>query len=155
METSPENPEALRLLGEALENRGDDEEAGLAFDRLRVLCHSFPRIYDRHWVLFCADRERDLDEAMELARADLELRHDVHAHDTMAWVCFKKGLQDDAEAEMDLALRRGTGDASMLSHASSIAEAAGDAERAATLSAQSRALNPYLAEGGEQGSDER
>ena len=155
VETSSENPEALRLLGEALENLGDAEGADRAFDRLRGLCHSFPRIYDRHWALFCADRGLDLDEALELARDDLQLRHDVHAHDTLAWVSFKKGLQEIAETEMDLALGLGTVDASMLQHAATITRAAGDDQRAARLSAEVRAMNPYLADAEDQASDQR
>ena len=145
-ETSPQNPEALRLLGEAREAMGDPAGAEDAFNRLHALYHSFPRIYDRHWAVFCADRGRDLDEAMRIARADLELRHDVHARDTLAWVCFKKGLVNEADDQMKQALAVGMADAPMLHHAALIARASGDRERADALAKRVRTLNPYLEE---------
>ena len=92
--TCPQNPEAIRLLGEALAEQGDAEGAKADYRRLEQLAASFPRIYDRHWVLFLADHGRDLDAALALARKDLQLRQDVLAHDTPAWVCHKKGMVD-------------------------------------------------------------
>ena len=104
----PQNPEARRLLGDAYAGMGKTREADEQFRLLRELAHSFPRIYDRHWILFLADEGRDLDEALALARKDLELRRDFGAHDALAWACFKKGLIDEAAAEMALAMARGT-----------------------------------------------
>ncbi|MEJ7639296.1 MAG: hypothetical protein WKF75_15295, partial [Singulisphaera sp.] len=109
-----------------------------------MLAHSFPRIYDRHWVLFCADTGRELDEALALARKDLELRQDVHAFDTLAWVCFKKGLQREAESTMPKALARGTQDASLFHHAGLIARAGGDRAKAEQYLTRARTLNPDL-----------
>ena len=77
MAIAPQNPEALKLIGDAHAALGQQNEAEKAYRLLKELAHSFPRIYDRHWVLFCADKGRDLDAALALARKDLELRHDV------------------------------------------------------------------------------
>ena len=140
----PQNPEILRLLGDAYAELGKAEEAEEQYRLLKELARSFPRIYDRHWVLFCADTGRELDEALALARKDLELRQDVHAFDTLAWVCFKKGLQREAEATMPKALARGTQDASLFHHAGLIARAGGDRAEAEEHLARARALNPYL-----------
>ena len=52
----PQNPEALRLLGEAHAALGQKAEAEAAYGRFAFLARSFPRIYDRHWIVFCADR---------------------------------------------------------------------------------------------------
>jgi tetratricopeptide (TPR) repeat protein len=141
----PQNPEAIRLLGEALEEQGDTEGARTEFRRLERLAASFPRIYDRHWILFCADRERDLDAALALARKDLELRQDVLAHDTLAWVCYKKGLLDEAEGEMAKALSRGLQTAQIYHHAGAIAKASGELMRAEAYFSVAKRLNPYLA----------
>ena len=146
---APQNPEALALLGEAHAARGEADDAERTYRRLEDLAHSFPRIYDRHWALFCADHGRDLDEALALARADLNLRKDVHGYDTLAWVCFKKGLQAEAEAAMKTALAHGTQEAPLLHHASQIARAGGDTARADALLARARALNPYLVQAAE------
>ncbi len=139
-----QNPEALRLVGEAYAAQGKSAEADEQYRLLEVLAHSFPRIYDRHWVLFCADNDRNLDEALTLARKDLELRHDVHGYDTLAWICFKKGLLPEASRIMEKALERGTQEAPLLHHASVIARATGDKARADELLARARDLNPYL-----------
>ena len=138
----PENPEVLRLLGDAQTARGNAEEAGRSYRRFEALAHSFPRIYDRHWALFCADQDRDLDEALAIARKDLELRQDVHAYDTLAWVCYKAGRLDEAAEIMPKALARGTQDASMYSHAGLIARARDDKGEAKAMFLQARAINP-------------
>ena len=141
---SNQNPEALRLAGEACAGLGRKQEAEAQFQALRTLAHSFPRIYDRHWALFCLDNDQDLDEAMTLARQDLGLRHDIGAHDTLAWACFKKGLLDEADREMNLALAQGTQEAGMSYHAAQIAQARGDQARAQAMRAKVEALNPYF-----------
>ena len=141
---APQNPEALRLAGEASAAMGKTREADEQFKALGDLAHSFPRIYDRHWILFCCDNNQNLDEALAMARKDLELRHDIHGHDALAWACYKKGLLDEADREMTLALSRGTLEAPLFHHAAVIAKARGDEARAASFLAKARALNPYL-----------
>src|SRR5262249_12697826 len=85
LDVCQQNPEELRLRAEALAKLGDAQGAAGQVRRLETLCRSFPRIYDRHWVMFCADEGRNLDEALDLARKDLELRKDVFAYDALAW----------------------------------------------------------------------
>ena len=142
--TCPQNPEAIRLLGEALAEQGDAEGAKADYRRLEQLAASFPRIYDRHWVLFLADHGRDLDAALALARKDLQLRQDVLAHDTPAWVCHKKGMVDEAEREMAKALSQGMKSAPLYHHAGVIAKASGDQDKAEAFFAIAKSLNPYL-----------
>ena len=146
---SAQNPEALRLVGEGYAAMGKQQEADEQYRRLETLAHSFPRIYDRHWVLFCADNDRHLDEALALARKDLELRHDIHGYDALAWACYKKGLLPEAGRMMEEALARGTQEAPLLQHAATIARALGDRGRADTLLARARVLNPYLVKASE------
>ncbi len=140
----PQNPEAIRLLGESLNELGDAKGAKAQTDRLSTLCRSFPRIYDRHWIMFLADQGRDLDEALTLARKDLELRKDVFAYDTLAWVYYKKGKFPEAEQAMAKALSQGTQTAPLYYHAGMIAKAGGDADRAETFFSVVRKLNPYF-----------
>ncbi len=148
---APQNPEALRLAGEAAAGMGKTVAANKQFQALRDLAHSFPRIYDQHWAMFCLDSDQDLDEAMTLARQDLQLRHDVHAHDTLAWACYKKGILDEADREMTHAMAQGTQEAGLYHHAALIAHARGDEARSATLMATAKRLNPYLVKNAEAG----
>jgi tetratricopeptide (TPR) repeat protein len=150
IETSPQNPEAFKILGDAYAELGRTGEAEEQYQLLERLAHSFPRIYDRHWALFCADKGRHLDDALTLARKDLELRHDLHAYDTLAWVCFKKGLQKEAEAAIEKALTQGTAEAPLFYHAAMIAQAGGDQARAGKFFARARAANPTFMKGDPQ-----
>ena len=102
-----------------------------------------PKIYDRHHAQFSAETGRDLDEALALARQDLELRHDVQGYDTLAWVCSKKGMQPEAEAAIARALARGTRRATFFYHAGMIARAADDPARARTYFTEARSINPH------------
>jgi tetratricopeptide (TPR) repeat protein len=140
---TPQNPVALNLIGNAYTALGHDQEAERHYQLLKELTHSFPRIYDRHWALFCADHGRDLDEALALARKDLELRQDVHGYDTLAWVCFQKGMLPEAESAMQKALAHGTREATLFYHAGMIARASGDPARAKDYFTRAREINPH------------
>jgi tetratricopeptide (TPR) repeat protein len=144
IEASPQNPEALRLLADAYAACGDHKEADSQDRRFRELAHSFLRIYDRHWALYCADHNQNLDEAYALAKRDLELRTDAAAYETLAWVAFKKGLQSEAESAIHSALIRKPQTASLFHHAATITQAGGDLRRAESLLNRARDLNPYL-----------
>jgi tetratricopeptide (TPR) repeat protein len=137
---APQNPEVLRLLVEAHAQLGQAEESARFEQRLESLCHSFPRIYDRHWVLFCADHGRDLDEALELARKDLTLRPDALSFDTLAWVHHKRGEQAEADSTLREAMAREPQNVTILEHAVQIAEAGNDASRAAAFRAEANAV---------------
>jgi len=147
IDASPQNPEALKILGDAYAELGRSAEADQQYHLLEHLAHSFPRIYDRHWALFCADKGSKVDDALTLARKDLELRQDVHAYDTLAWVCFKKGLQKEAVAAMEKALSQGTAEAPLLYHAAMIARADGHLARADQYLARARSINPTFMKG--------
>src|SRR6516225_8291489 len=144
VEASSQDPEALALLAEALSKLGQKEESERRIQQLNELAHSFPRIYDRHWALFCADNDRNLDEAYALARKDIELRQDAGAYETLAWAAFKKGLAAEADAALRKALERPPQTASFFRHAEAIARAAGRPAQADAFRARARELNPYI-----------
>jgi tetratricopeptide (TPR) repeat protein len=144
IETSPQNPEALSLLYEAYSALGARDKAEGEFRRFRQLAHSFPRIYDRHWAMFCADNGRDIDEAYTLAKRDLQLRQDPGGYETLAWVAYKKGLGSEARSAIRSALDRKRPTASVFVHAATIAKSEGDLTAADSLLARARGLNPYL-----------
>jgi tetratricopeptide (TPR) repeat protein len=144
IEASPQNPEALKLLAEAYAASGNHNETERQQRRFQELAHSFIRIYDRHWALYCADHDQNLDEAYALAKRDLELRTDSAAYETLAWVAFKKGLQSEAESAIRAALARKPQTASFFHHAAIITQAGGDPRGAESLLSRARNLNPYL-----------
>jgi tetratricopeptide (TPR) repeat protein len=144
IEAAPQNPEALKLLVEAYAASGDHKAAERQHRRFEELAHSFPRIYDRHWALYSADHDQNLDEAYALATRDLELRTDAAAHETLAWVAFKKGLQSEAQEAIRSALARKPQTASFFHRAAIITQAGGDHRGAESFLGRARDLNPYL-----------
>jgi tetratricopeptide (TPR) repeat protein len=139
---APQNPAARKLVGDAQAAQGNSEQADRHYQLLTELFRSFPRIYDRQRAQFSAETGRDLDQALALARADLELRKDVQGYDTLAWVCLKKGMQAEAEAAIAQALAKGTRRATFFYHAGMIARSGKDPARARECFAQARAINP-------------
>lgn len=139
------NPEALALVGDAQAASGDAQEAQRQYQMVDAFSDPSQGIlYDRQRALFCADHGRNLDEALARARADLSVRHDIYAYDTLAWACYKKGLLDKADAAMKQALSRSTQDALLFYHAGMIAQARNDKARAKALLTRALAVNPYF-----------
>jgi tetratricopeptide (TPR) repeat protein len=141
-------PEVVALIGDAYTALGKAKEAAAQYHLVEAigrLTRTQGIVYDRQRALFCADHDRNLDEALRLARGEMKVRHDVYASDTLAWVCCKKGLLTEADAAMQKALMQHTQDARMLYHAGMIAEARGDHARAKTYLTRALEINPAFA----------
>lgn len=87
---------ALLGLGEAHQRRGAVDEAVAAYRAAMRAAPDDPRAYN-DLALILADRERDLGEAMRLARRATELAPaQGEVLDTLGWAYFRKGMVDDA-----------------------------------------------------------
>jgi tetratricopeptide (TPR) repeat protein len=95
-----------------------------------------------HFVYFWTDHDRNLDEALRLARRERERRKDIYTSDALAWALYKKGQFAEAKQFADEALRLGTRDPRLLYHAGMIAHALGERARASKLLRQTLAINP-------------
>lgn len=71
-------------------------------------------------ALFLAERDRKLPEALRIASAVAENRHDIFTDDAAAWALYKNGRLDEAVAAAKRALRTGTRDERILQHAAAI-----------------------------------
>jgi tetratricopeptide (TPR) repeat protein len=100
--------------------------------------------YNRQLALFYANHDRKLDEAVILAEAEVERRHDIYSFDTLAWVYYKKKRFIDAQTAMTQALRLDTQDAQLLFHAGMIAQALGETEKAKNYLHRALEINPYF-----------
>jgi tetratricopeptide (TPR) repeat protein len=100
------------------------------------------RLFYRDLALFYADHNLKLEESVDLAKKELEVRHDIYTWDILAWVLFKNGRVPEAAAAMDKALALGTGDSLLDFHAAMIELRLGRSERAQTLLKRALALNP-------------
>jgi tetratricopeptide (TPR) repeat protein len=100
------------------------------------------QLLGRELALFLADHDRDLDEALRLARADAAMRDDVYTADALAWTLFKRGELRPAKRAMARALRLGTEERAFHRHAAAIATALGKPRAAERHADFARRLEP-------------
>lgn len=130
-------PEYVATLGDLYALRGDADAADQQYALVDAIAGlDGEAVYDRIYVGFLADHGRNVDEAVARARAELEVRSDVHGHDALAWALFAAGKTDAAADAADEALALGTPDPRIRYHAGLIAAAQGrDAEALELLTA--------------------
>lgn len=143
-------PEMVSALGDLYALAGDMVAAEQAYglvERIGAVARATGAVYNRQLVIFAADHDRGLPEALALARAELAVRKDVYGHDALAWVLFKSGQLSEAATEADAALGLGTHDPRIAYHAGMIAAAQGrsdDARRLLTEAVTGAAALPPL-----------
>jgi tetratricopeptide (TPR) repeat protein len=71
-------------------------------------------------ALFLAEHDRKLSDAVTIAETVGRARHDVFTDDALAWAYYKVGRVDEARQASQRALRIGTRDPRIVSHASQI-----------------------------------
>jgi len=74
-------------------------------------------------ALFLADHDRKLGDAVTIAERVAGKRHDIFTEDALAWAYFKAGRIGEAYSASQQAIRTGSRDARILSHAAAILEA--------------------------------
>ena len=138
-------PGSLALLEDV--HRAEDDEVSASMtselvDAVAGIARSNQQIYNRELALYYANHDRNLAEALKLARAEITQRKDLHAYDTLAWAEFKSGNPKEAAAAAEQALASGARDAAVWYHAGMIALANGERIRGVELLEKALALNP-------------
>jgi tetratricopeptide (TPR) repeat protein len=116
-------PVYVEELGDVYRKIGKEKEAQQEYDLVEYIGHlgELNRVLaNRELALFHADQGIKLLEAVELARKELEVRHDIYTWDTLAWVLYKNGRVEEAAAAMSKALVLQTNDPLLLFHAGMI-----------------------------------
>jgi tetratricopeptide (TPR) repeat protein len=129
-------PELLAALGDLYALDGDAARAEQQYrlvEGIGRLSEASGAVYDRQLVIFAADHERGLPQAVERARAELAVRDDIYGHDALAWALFRSGDLDEAAREAAAALSLGTPDPRLRYHAGLIAAARGESSEARSL----------------------
>jgi tetratricopeptide (TPR) repeat protein len=134
-------PEYQWMLADVARAVGDDELATKTEAAIRSRGKAEDR---RSLALFLATRNQSANEALELARQELEMRQDVFTYDAMAWAAFSAGILADAKSNIERALSEGTIDARLFYHAGKIAFASGDKEAAARWFARTMTIQQML-----------
>lgn len=112
-------PDLAARTGDLLRQMGRQDEA----DRQYALAEAGWRgdaPEPKNLARFLAEHDRKIPEAVAIAEAAAADRHDIFTDDALAWSYFKAGRVADAKAAIARALRTGSRDATIRSHASAI-----------------------------------
>ncbi len=136
-------PATAGALGDLYARIGDPARARASYDfavYMGRVATARGQTLGRELALFLADHDRDLDDAVRLARAEAAARADVYTDDALAWALFKRGELRAAKRSSARALRLGTEEAAFHRHADAIASALGRFRVAARHRRMARAL---------------
>ncbi len=140
-------PDFLAALGDLYLMTGQAEQAEIQYatvEYIGTLAELNQQVYNRQLVNFYSDHDINLEEALELALAELESRKDIYGYDAAAWAQYKNGNFEEAQALMDQALAFGTRDANLYYHAGMIALALDESVKARELLEQAMEINPHF-----------
>jgi tetratricopeptide (TPR) repeat protein len=110
-------------LGDARAAAGDERGAAEVYARVVEIGRAGDR---RTLALFYAVKNRDVDEAVRLAAAEMKERPGMYTEDAYGWALYRAGRPADAKQHSEAAIRHGTPDASLLYHAGAVRLALGD-----------------------------
>jgi len=116
-------PVYVAELGDVYKRAGQEKEAQQQYDLVEYIGHLSKLsqvLANRELALFYADQGTRLPEALELARKELQVRHDIYTWDTLAWVLYRNGRFQEAAEAIDKALGMHTDDPLLLFHAGMI-----------------------------------
>jgi tetratricopeptide (TPR) repeat protein len=116
-------PVYVSELGDVYKKLGRPGEAQQQYDLVEYIGHLGKLnqvLANRELALFYADQGIKLPEALELARKELEVRHDIYTWDTLAWVLYRNGRFQEASEAINRALALHTNDSLLLFHAGMI-----------------------------------
>jgi tetratricopeptide (TPR) repeat protein len=140
-------PDYIAALGDVYIKIGQKEDAKKQYDLVEYIGHLSAlnqQTYNRELAVFYADRDIKLQESLELAQKELELRRDVYTLDVLAWSLYKNGKLKEAAEAMDEALSVGTKDAMFYFHAGMIHRDMGDIDGAQEYLHRALAINPHF-----------
>ena len=116
-------PAYVAELGDVYKKAGRLTDAAQQYDLVEYIGHLGKlnrALANRELAMFYADRDIKLPEALELARNELKIRHDIYTWDALAWVLYKNGRLKEAASAIHQALRLNTNDSGLLFHAGMI-----------------------------------
>jgi len=121
-------PEAVAALGDLYLLAGDGAAAEREYalvERIGQVARATGGVYDRQLVLFAADHDRAVADAIVIAEAEILLRPDIYGFDALAWALYRGGRLEEAAAAAARATALGTPDPRLAYHAGMIAAAQG------------------------------
>src|SRR4029450_8550745 len=115
------NLDTILLLGDVYSKLGDYQAAGEQYRLAEGGEATLGAAHDPHRVaLFWGNRNENIAEAVEIAKADYAKQKDIYASDTLAWCLYRAGQPEAARRFVAEAMRLGTADAKIYYHAGMI-----------------------------------
>ena len=114
--------DAAQMLGDLYMKLGRADAAAKEYEKFEILERENAVIEKswRHLVNHWLDHDQNLDQALMLATQEYETRKDIFTCDSLAWALFKNGRVSEAKKFIKEALRTGTKDVRINSHAQMI-----------------------------------
>jgi tetratricopeptide (TPR) repeat protein len=140
-------PVYVAELGDVYKKLGEAKEAQQQYDLVEYIGHLSKLnqvLANRELALFYADQGIKLPEALELARKELDVRHDIYTWDTLAWVLYKNGRYQEASEAANKALALHTNEPSLLFHAGMICHSLGKDTDARDFLNRALKMNPHF-----------
>jgi tetratricopeptide (TPR) repeat protein len=140
-------PDYAAALGDVYLKMGRAEDAQKQYDLVAYIgaLNTLNKVlYNRELAYFYADHDVKLQEALDLAKKELEIRRDIYAYDVLAWTLQKNGKPHEALVAMTEALKMGTKDARLFFHAGMIYHHLGESGKAREYLQRALATNPYF-----------
>lgn len=131
--------ETAWLLGDAKSAMGDAKGAEEAWAMVEK---EGRRSDPRTLSLFLSSKNKSIDDALTLARAEYTVRKDIASEDAIAWALYRGGKLAEAKASITKARRFGTPDARLMYHEGAIRIATGDVAKGTKLIEDALKLNP-------------
>jgi tetratricopeptide (TPR) repeat protein len=107
-------------IGDLYAERGDRAESERYYQLAEDLAGPGLAQTEANLALFLAEHNRKLTEAVTIAERVAGIRHDIFTEDALAWAYYKAGRIDEALAASERAMRTGTRDPRIVSHAADI-----------------------------------
>ncbi len=140
-------PTYAAALGDVYTKAGNTAEAKKNYDLVEYIArlNAFNQsVYNRELSVFYSDHDIHLPQALQLARKEFEVRHDIYTWDALAWALYKNGQPEEAAAAMKQALHLDTQDPLLLFHAGMIYERLGEKAKAEDYLRRAIAINPQF-----------
>lgn len=140
-------PVYVAELGDVYKKAGKPDEAQQQYDLIEYIARLGKLnqvLANRELALFYADHQVKLAEALEFARNELDVRHDVYTWDALAWVLYKNGRTQEAAAAVTKALSLKTNDSLLLFHAGMIYHSLGKNSDSEQFLRRALKVNPHF-----------
>ncbi len=138
-------PAYVAELGDVYQKTGRPAEAQQQYDLVEYIGHLGKlnqMLANRELALFYADHGINLSEALQLARNEFKVRHDIYTWDTLAWVLYKNSKFQEAAEAIKKALALHTNDSLLLFHAGMIYHSLGNDSEAQDCLSRASQANP-------------